>query len=51
MKSGRPGRRAGLQAFRRRYPKAVPLVVGTGGLPLDEFFAADPQALLPSLLR
>ncbi|MBI5478866.1 MAG: DUF4143 domain-containing protein [Deltaproteobacteria bacterium] len=51
VKSGRPGRLAGLHAFRRRHPRAVPLVVGTGGLPLEEFFASDPQDLLPALAR
>lgn len=46
VKSGRPGRAAGLAAFLRRYPGARPLIVGSGGMPLEEFFAADPARLL-----
>lgn len=40
VKSGRPGRISGLAAFRARYPKARALVVGSGGIPLEEFFAS-----------
>jgi hypothetical protein len=29
----------------------VPLLVGGGGMALEDFFAADPRELLPSLLR
>lgn len=46
VKSGRPGRTTGLTAFRRRYPDATPLIIGRGGLPLDEFFASVPAELL-----
>jgi hypothetical protein len=38
VKSGRPGRLAGLAKFMRRYPKAQPWLVGGGGIPLAEFF-------------
>jgi len=48
VKSGRPGRPTGLGIFRRRYPTARPLLVGSGGMPLTEFFAADPRDLLAS---
>ncbi|MFN0127856.1 MAG: ATP-binding protein [Verrucomicrobiales bacterium] len=43
VKSGRPGRTSGLQAFRQRYPAAHALVIGSGGIPLDEFFADPPS--------
>jgi predicted AAA+ superfamily ATPase len=45
VKSGRPGRAQGLAAFTRRHPRAHPFVVGTGGMPLEEFFSADPATL------
>ena len=46
VKSGRPARAAGLAAFLRRHPRARPLIVGTGGMPLQEFFSAEPAELL-----
>ena len=42
VKSGRPGRVGGLEAFRARHPSAHALLVGSGGIPLDEFFRAPP---------
>lgn len=36
----------GLQKFLARYPGAKPLVVGTGGVPLETFFASSPLAVL-----
>ncbi|MFM8805186.1 MAG: AAA family ATPase, partial [Planctomycetia bacterium] len=42
VKSGRPGKAAGLAAFCRVYPRARPLIIGGGGLALEEFFAAAP---------
>jgi hypothetical protein len=30
---------SGLEAFRRRYPKAKAWLVGSGGIHLDEFFS------------
>lgn len=50
VKSGRPARPAGLSVFRRQYPAAIPLLVGSGGMPLDDFFAADPTALIAALI-
>ncbi len=38
VKSGRPGRISGLQAFRKRYPAATVWLVGAGGLALEDFF-------------
>jgi predicted AAA+ superfamily ATPase len=46
VKSGRAGKTGGIQAYRRRHPEARPLVVGGGGLPLDEFFLSSPEELL-----
>lgn len=52
VKSGRPGRpAAGLRSFLRRHPRAVPLIVGSGGIPLEQFLGEEPQALLLSLSR
>lgn len=45
VKSGRPGRTPGLAAFRRRQPRARPLVVGSGGMAFEEFFDVDPREL------
>jgi predicted AAA+ superfamily ATPase len=39
VKSGRPGRTSGLAAFRQRYPHAKVFVIGSGGIPLHEFFS------------
>jgi len=38
VKSGRPGRKAGLAAFRKRYPAAKVWVLGAGGVELEAFF-------------
>jgi predicted AAA+ superfamily ATPase len=46
VKSGRPGRVSGMDAFRKQYPKSRTLIVGSNGIPLEEFFHADPQKLL-----
>jgi predicted AAA+ superfamily ATPase len=46
VKSGRPAKCPGIAAFRRRHPEARPMIVGAGGLPVDEFFATDPRELL-----
>ena len=42
VKSGRPGRLSGLAAFRARYPQARALLVGSDGIPLQDFFARSP---------
>jgi uncharacterized protein len=46
VKSGRPGALPGLRAFTARHPAARPLVVGSGGIPLEEFFLGDPVDLV-----
>lgn len=51
VKSGREGRPTGLAAFRQRHPEAVPLVIGTGGVALEDFFSAAPRELLAALAR
>lgn len=45
VKSGRPGHPQGLAAFKRSYSHAKPFVVGSGGMPLEEFFLTDPATL------
>jgi hypothetical protein len=45
VKSGRPARLHGLAAFLRNHPGARPVIVGTGGMKLEEFFLADPADL------
>jgi predicted AAA+ superfamily ATPase len=39
VKSGRPGKISGLQAFRKRYPAAKTWLVGRSGLELEDFFS------------
>lgn len=39
VKSGRPGKSSGLEAFRKLYPQARVWLLGGGGLKLEEFFA------------
>ncbi len=46
VKSSRPRPPRGLTAFCSRWPRAVPLIVGPGGMPLEEFFSLDPRTLL-----
>jgi uncharacterized protein len=42
VKSGRHSRLSGLDSFRRRYPKAVTILIGSDGIPLSEFFSREP---------
>ncbi len=46
VKSGRPRPASGFAAFRRAYPKAHALIIGSEGVPLEEFLASDPRPLL-----
>jgi len=46
VKSGRPGSARGLDVFRKMHPDARCVLVGQGGVPLEEFFAASPSELL-----
>jgi hypothetical protein len=43
VKSGRPGRLSGLAAFRARYPRSHAFLVGSDGIPLEDFFARPPS--------
>ncbi|MBK7863699.1 MAG: ATP-binding protein [Archangiaceae bacterium] len=46
VKSGRRSGSAGVEAFRRAHPKVRVLSIGTGGVPLEDFFAGPPQRWL-----
>ena len=46
VKSGRPGGASGLRAFRDRFPDARTLLVGTGGVPLNEFLSRSAEEWL-----
>ena len=46
VKSGRSGKKSGLAAFRRRYPKTKVIMVGPDGIPLADFFASAPEEIL-----
>jgi hypothetical protein len=46
VKSSRPQVSSGLPAFCSRWPETKSLLIGQGGIPLEEFFTAD----LPRLL-
>ncbi len=47
VKSGRPqAGSSGLKAFKKAFPSARILMVGSGGIPLEEFFELDPASLL-----
>ena len=46
VKSGHPGKAAGLDRFLLGHRGARCLIVGSGGMPLEEFFATDPAAWL-----
>lgn len=46
VKSGRPRRAPGLDAFREAHPKARSMIVGRGGIELEAFLSRDPRDLL-----
>ncbi len=46
VKSKRPRGFTGLKTFCERWTNAIPLVIGPGGVPLEEFFSTDPRDLL-----
>lgn len=46
VKAGRRSGSAGLEAFKRVHPKVRVLTLGTGGIPLEDFFTRPPQAWL-----
>jgi hypothetical protein len=51
VKSGRGGHVSGLRAFRSDFPSARALLVGSDGIPLEEFFGADPRGILEAAGR
>lgn len=46
VKSGSPGKQSGVSSFLKKHPRARALLVGTGGVPLEEFFSEDPRTWL-----
>lgn len=46
VKSGGEHRAPGLKAFCKKWPNAMPLVIGTGGIELETFFSEHPAELL-----
>ncbi len=48
VKSGRPRPAFGLSAFRSAFWQAHTLIIGSDGIPLEEFFASNPRSLLES---
>ena len=46
VKSGKRGMNSGLPAFTKKYHPRQSIVIGTDGIPLEEFFTADLRALL-----
>ena len=51
VKSGRRSRAVpALPEFQKRNPKSRSLIVGTGGMPLEEFLTIDPNSLIKHLM-
>jgi hypothetical protein len=46
VKSGRSRPTPGLAKFRLAYPRAHTLIIGSEGIPLEEFLGSDPGPLL-----
>lgn len=46
VKSGAPGKMSGVDAFRRRFPAARIVIIGTGGLDIQDFFESYPPDIL-----
>ena len=46
VKSGRPRPTSGLSGFHLAYRKAHTLIIGSDGIPLDEFLGSDPRPQL-----
>ena len=47
-KSGRGGKTPGLPAFRKRFPEAKALLIGGGGVSLEDFFKNPPEVWFDS---
>lgn len=46
VKSGRLDKVSALAQFARKYPRSKTIVIGTGGMKLDEFFSSDISSML-----
>jgi predicted AAA+ superfamily ATPase len=46
VKSGRAGKLSGMNAFKKAYPKARLLIIGDGGIPLEEFFLQPSEVII-----
>ena len=46
VKTGRRSRSTGMEVFRKRHPGVRTLAVGTGGVPLEQFFESNPEVWL-----
>jgi hypothetical protein len=46
VKSGKSAPAKGMEAFLKKNPNAKVLMIGTGGMDLEEFFQSDPSQLL-----
>ena len=46
IKSGRPAKSVGLSLFRKAYPAARTIIIGSGGIPLELFFNSHVEDLL-----
>lgn len=46
VKSGSPGKHSGVSTFLRKHDGARALIIGSGGVPLTDFFAEDPRTWL-----
>ena len=46
VKSGHDGHSEGLAQFQREHPKVATRVIGTGGVPLEQFFSGPPEGWL-----
>ncbi len=43
VKSGTPGKLLGMKEFLKKYPKAKPVIIGTGGINFKDFFTSHPS--------
>ena len=46
VKSGNSRNPKGISGFLKMYPEAGTMIIGSGGMPLEEFFGSDPKDLL-----
>jgi len=51
LKSGREGKPTGMIEFKALFPGARTILIGSGGVPLEEFFEMDAKDLFYPLYR